>query len=195
MRLVISISCLPHDWLCRMSGDHEKTTPLFVLELIGPNLGKKYHPWIGGPCHPYLISYLLRFLVVMHSLSLQMVSFLLPVLEDKQPLVRSSSCWTLSRYSRWLVQVRIAATGVKDVQLLVGCTYLLSLCSLVLAALWAGFAQALFASQWPMCAIHLSCGQLFSTWVYGDYGSSWATLHSSHNSKVVWISGLLPCCR
>jgi hypothetical protein len=55
-----------------------------------------------------------------------MVSFLLPILEDKQLLVRSIACWTLSRYSRWLVQVRISDPGVKDVQLLVGCTVLVS---------------------------------------------------------------------
>jgi transportin-1 len=30
--------------------------------------------------------------------------FLLPMLEDKQPLVRSITCWTLSRYSRWVLQ-------------------------------------------------------------------------------------------
>jgi hypothetical protein len=38
---------------------------------------------------------------------LQMVLFLLPMLEDKQPLVRSITCWTLSRYSRWVLQVRV----------------------------------------------------------------------------------------
>jgi hypothetical protein len=82
---------------------------------------------------------------VMHSLFLQMVSFLLPVLEDKQPLVRSSSCWTLSRYSRWLVQVRVSDLGVKDVQLLVGCTLLIST-SLTGPRCYLGrFCRALFA--------------------------------------------------
>jgi hypothetical protein len=41
MRLVISTSCLLHDWLCRMSGDHEKTTPLFVLKCKWPQSWEK----------------------------------------------------------------------------------------------------------------------------------------------------------
>lgn len=34
----------------------------------------------------------------------QMVSHLLPLLEDKHPLVRSITCWTLSRYSKWVAR-------------------------------------------------------------------------------------------
>eukprot|EP00249_Psilotum_nudum_P021527 c28143_g1_i2 orf=1539-4217(-) len=34
----------------------------------------------------------------------QIIAFLVPLLEDKFPLVRSITCWTLSRYSRWIVQ-------------------------------------------------------------------------------------------
>lgn len=34
----------------------------------------------------------------------QIVSFLVPMLEDSRPLVRSITCWTLSRYSRWIVE-------------------------------------------------------------------------------------------
>jgi transportin-1 len=34
----------------------------------------------------------------------QIVAFLVPLLEDKRPLVRSITCWTLSRYSKWIVQ-------------------------------------------------------------------------------------------
>eukprot|EP00252_Welwitschia_mirabilis_P011248 TRINITY_DN2531_c0_g1_i2.p1 TRINITY_DN2531_c0_g1~~TRINITY_DN2531_c0_g1_i2.p1 ORF type:complete len:886 (-),score=195.35 TRINITY_DN2531_c0_g1_i2:941-3598(-) len=34
----------------------------------------------------------------------EMVSFLVPLLDDKFPLVRSITCWTLSRFSRWIVQ-------------------------------------------------------------------------------------------
>eukprot|EP00245_Coleochaete_scutata_P005591 TRINITY_DN19250_c0_g1_i1.p1 TRINITY_DN19250_c0_g1~~TRINITY_DN19250_c0_g1_i1.p1 ORF type:complete len:894 (-),score=159.66 TRINITY_DN19250_c0_g1_i1:1054-3735(-) len=34
----------------------------------------------------------------------QVVAFLLPLLDDKRPLVRSITCWTLSRYSKWIVQ-------------------------------------------------------------------------------------------
>jgi hypothetical protein len=49
----------------------------------------------------FQVSCVTRCLVV-----LQMVLFLLPMLEDKQPLVRSITCWTLSRYSRWVLQVR-----------------------------------------------------------------------------------------
>lgn len=32
-----------------------------------------------------------------------MINMLLPMLEDPRPLVRSISCWALSRYSRWTV--------------------------------------------------------------------------------------------
>jgi hypothetical protein len=35
----------------------------------------------------------------------QIVAFLVPLLEDKRSLVRSITCWTLSRYSKWIVQV------------------------------------------------------------------------------------------
>ncbi|KAH7437698.1 hypothetical protein KP509_05G084500, partial [Ceratopteris richardii] len=41
----------------------------------------------------------------------QIVSFLLPLLEDKFPLVRSITCWTLSRYSKWIVQAAEFAEG------------------------------------------------------------------------------------
>jgi len=32
----------------------------------------------------------------------QIIQGLLPMLDDSRPLVRSISCWTLGRYSRWL---------------------------------------------------------------------------------------------
>ncbi|CAI5518192.1 unnamed protein product, partial [Closterium sp. Naga37s-1] len=34
----------------------------------------------------------------------QMIAHLLPLLEDPHPLVRSISCWTLSRYSKWIAR-------------------------------------------------------------------------------------------
>ncbi|KAL6844249.1 hypothetical protein ACP4OV_025922 [Aristida adscensionis] len=34
----------------------------------------------------------------------QIVSFLIPLLDDKFPLIRSITCWTLSRYSKFIVQ-------------------------------------------------------------------------------------------
>ncbi|XP_042508481.1 transportin-1-like isoform X2 [Macadamia integrifolia] len=34
----------------------------------------------------------------------EMVAFLIPLLDDKFPLIRSITCWTLSRYSRFVVQ-------------------------------------------------------------------------------------------
>ncbi|XP_059653889.1 transportin-1 [Cornus florida] len=34
----------------------------------------------------------------------QIVTFLIPLLDDKFPLIRSISCWTLSRFSRFIVQ-------------------------------------------------------------------------------------------
>ncbi|KAH9541786.1 hypothetical protein CY35_14G084100 [Sphagnum magellanicum] len=36
----------------------------------------------------------------------QIVAFFVPLLEDKRPLVRSITCWTLSRYSKWIVQAK-----------------------------------------------------------------------------------------
>ncbi|KAH9321782.1 hypothetical protein KI387_016421, partial [Taxus chinensis] len=41
----------------------------------------------------------------------EMVSFLVPLLDDKYPLVRSITCWTLSRYSKWIVQAAGHAEG------------------------------------------------------------------------------------
>ncbi|MCO5611248.1 hypothetical protein L7F22_065500 [Adiantum nelumboides] len=41
----------------------------------------------------------------------QIVTFLLPLLEDAFPLVRSITCWTLSRYSKWIVQAAENAEG------------------------------------------------------------------------------------
>lgn len=38
-------------------------------------------------------------------LGTQMVPHLLPLLDDPKPLIRSITCWTLSRYSKWIVQV------------------------------------------------------------------------------------------
>ncbi|KAH0892180.1 hypothetical protein HID58_054609 [Brassica napus] len=35
---------------------------------------------------------------------LQIVAFLLPLLDDKFPLIRSISCWTLSRFGKYLIQ-------------------------------------------------------------------------------------------
>ncbi|KAJ7531194.1 hypothetical protein O6H91_14G035800 [Diphasiastrum complanatum] len=34
----------------------------------------------------------------------QIIAFLVPMLEEKRSLVRSITCWTLSRYSKWIVQ-------------------------------------------------------------------------------------------
>eukprot|EP00897_Mesotaenium_endlicherianum_P000797 jgi/Mesen1/10718/ME000090S10178 len=34
----------------------------------------------------------------------QIVAYLVPLLGDQRPLVRSITCWTLSRYSKWIVQ-------------------------------------------------------------------------------------------
>jgi len=34
----------------------------------------------------------------------QLVQFLIPMLEDPRPLVRSITCWSLSRFSKWLVK-------------------------------------------------------------------------------------------
>ncbi|CAN6438973.1 unnamed protein product [Victoria cruziana] len=34
----------------------------------------------------------------------EIVAFLTPLLDDKFPLIRSITCWTLSRFSKWLVQ-------------------------------------------------------------------------------------------
>ena len=33
-----------------------------------------------------------------------LINFLLPMLDDARPLVRSTTCWTLSRFSRWTLQ-------------------------------------------------------------------------------------------
>uniref|UniRef100_M4F875 Transportin-1 n=1 Tax=Brassica campestris TaxID=3711 RepID=M4F875_BRACM len=38
------------------------------------------------------------------TLFLQIVAFLLPLLDDKFPLIRSISCWTLSRFGKYLIQ-------------------------------------------------------------------------------------------
>ena len=38
----------------------------------------------------------------------QLVEFLLPSLDDQRPMVRSITCWTLSRFSRWVVQMAFA---------------------------------------------------------------------------------------
>ena len=37
---------------------------------------------------------------------MQMVEFLIPLLDDKFPLIRSISCWTVSRFSKYIVQVQ-----------------------------------------------------------------------------------------
>ena len=42
----------------------------------------------------------------------EMVSVLLPKLADARPLVRSITCWSLSRYARWLVQAAREAGAV-----------------------------------------------------------------------------------
>ena len=39
----------------------------------------------------------------------QLVDFLVPSLEDPRPMLRSTACWTLSRFSRWVVQLAFAA--------------------------------------------------------------------------------------
>ena len=39
----------------------------------------------------------------------QLIEFLVPSLEDPRPMVRSTTCWTLSRFSRWVVQLAFPA--------------------------------------------------------------------------------------
>lgn len=41
----------------------------------------------------------------------QIVTYLISFMEDSRPLVRSISCWTLSRYSKWIVQVAQSPEG------------------------------------------------------------------------------------
>jgi hypothetical protein len=44
--------------------------------------------------------------ILQHVLiQMQIVAFLIPLLDDKFPLIRSITCWTLSRYSKFIVQV------------------------------------------------------------------------------------------
>ncbi|KQJ85406.1 hypothetical protein BRADI_5g26840v3 [Brachypodium distachyon] len=38
------------------------------------------------------------------KLVIAIVAFLIPLLDDKFPLIRSITCWTLSRYSKFIVQ-------------------------------------------------------------------------------------------
>ena len=38
----------------------------------------------------------------------QLIDFLVPSLDDPRPMVRSTTCWTLSRFSRWVVQLAFA---------------------------------------------------------------------------------------
>ncbi|XP_078433901.1 transportin 1 [Wolffia australiana] len=42
------------------------------------------------------------------------VAFLVPLLDDKFPLIRSITCWTLSRYSKFIVQEHISHQGVQE---------------------------------------------------------------------------------
>lgn len=44
-------------------------------------------------------------LFILFFLPFQIISFLIPLLDDKFPLIRSISCWTLSRFSKYIVQV------------------------------------------------------------------------------------------
>ncbi|XP_024516729.1 transportin-1 isoform X2 [Selaginella moellendorffii] len=44
----------------------------------------------------------------------QMIAFLTPLLEDKHPLVRGITCWTLSRYSKWIVQAASETNGLQQ---------------------------------------------------------------------------------
>lgn len=51
-----------------------------------------------------------------------LVSFLLTQLHDKQPLIRSITCWTLGRYSAWIVEqpVCIQYAIVTDLDVFLG---------------------------------------------------------------------------
>ena len=46
-----------------------------------------------------------------------MVGMLLPKLRDPRPLVRSITCWALSRYSRWIVQAAVQPIALAKQQL------------------------------------------------------------------------------
>eukprot|EP01114_Cavostelium_apophysatum_P018671 TRINITY_DN5836_c0_g2_i3.p1 TRINITY_DN5836_c0_g2~~TRINITY_DN5836_c0_g2_i3.p1 ORF type:complete len:636 (-),score=125.18 TRINITY_DN5836_c0_g2_i3:1111-3018(-) len=46
---------------------------------------------------------------------IQLVPYLVTFLSDPQPLVRSITCWTLSRYSRWIVRQRDVNTFLRPV--------------------------------------------------------------------------------
>mmetsp|Transcript_12222 Transcript_12222/g.16667 ORF Transcript_12222/g.16667 Transcript_12222/m.16667 type:complete len:922 (-) Transcript_12222:537-3302(-) len=41
----------------------------------------------------------------------RLVQFLVPLLDDPRPLVRSISCWSLSRFAKWLVEAAAAGGG------------------------------------------------------------------------------------
>ncbi|CAA6660469.1 unnamed protein product [Spirodela intermedia] len=42
------------------------------------------------------------------------IAFLIPLLDDKFPLIRSITCWTLSRYSKFIVQEYIGHQGIQE---------------------------------------------------------------------------------
>ncbi|RVW51022.1 Transportin-1 [Vitis vinifera] len=49
---------------------------------------------------------------------MQIVAFLIPLLDDKFPLIRSITCWTLSRFSKFIVQLRLfVGTQAKKMKL------------------------------------------------------------------------------
>jgi hypothetical protein len=50
---------------------------------------------------PYTVLCILQHFFI----QMQIVAFLIPLLDDKFPLIRSITCWTLSRYSKFIVQV------------------------------------------------------------------------------------------
>lgn len=59
----------------------------------------------GGVNIKWLCPLVIEFYLWIDSLTIQIVAYLISFMEDVRPLVRSISCWTLSRYRKWIVQV------------------------------------------------------------------------------------------
>lgn len=62
-----------------------------------PTVECYFTPWLIGNVELNRINF--------NILYVQIVEFLIPLLDDKFPLIRSISCWTLSRFSKYIVQV------------------------------------------------------------------------------------------
>lgn len=85
-----------------LQSEHKKIKTLCHILLFVPLL----------ICYAKRLTWVIYLFILFILIFLQIIAFLIPLLDDKFPLIRSISCWTISRFSKFIVQVLLPVISI-----------------------------------------------------------------------------------